>query len=351
MLKNLFPTPNCNIPYLHKKGQSDSCHNASSTSEKIYNTSEIFDTMNFVIIIAGISVIFLGVFVFSMGNAQAQTQSELQVNQGQSERGKVFKEPQDISPPANISQPAETKNFSNPISKAKNNFSSKFGTSFDDSVAGIDKNLPASTSGDLNSIKCQTNPENNRVPCYGTDNSDDIIGTDTDDFIYGLKGDDTISGLGSLGGPAGYNYIDGGDGSDSLSGGVNHDIISGGNSKDNIYGKQDDDLLSGGEGDDHIDGGTGNDRLWGGTGGDTMKGGDGDDKIYHNTSQGSIFFDYSSPDGSKDSIDCGDGQDEVWLNQESDGDEAINCEKVHTSHPDLRSDVGNMSVMQPEASK
>ena len=38
---------------------------------------------------------------------------------------------------------------------------------------------------------------------------------------------------------------------------------------------------------------------------------------------------FHSPDGSKDTIDCGSGNDEAWINVSQDGDTAVNCETVH----------------------
>jgi hypothetical protein len=38
----------------------------------------------------------------------------------------------------------------------------------------------------------------------------------------------------------------------------------------------------------------------------------------------------TSPDNSKDRIDCGAGEDEVWTNKRKDKDVAINCEIVHS---------------------
>ena len=45
------------------------------------------------------------------------------------------------------------------------------------------------------------------------------------------------------------------------------------------------------------------------------------------------LYDYSmleDTDGSKDSIDCGSGNDEAWINISQDGDTAVNCETVHS---------------------
>lgn len=85
---------------------------------------------------------------------------------------------------------------------------------------------------------------------------------------------------------------------------------------DNLYGKEGNDLLFGHEDNDLIEGSDGNDRIVGGDGQDILNGGSGDDKIYQGNADpnGPPSFDYSSPDGHKDTIDCGTGQDEVWLN-------------------------------------
>ena len=88
------------------------------------------------------------------------------------------------------------------------------------------------------------------------------------------------------------------------------------------------DSMTGDSGVNDMDGKGGNDIIYGYEGGDIITGGAGDDKIYHHRDLGSQS---TAPDGSKDIIDCGPGADEVWINEQSDGDVLIpnTCEIVH----------------------
>jgi hypothetical protein len=189
-------------------------------------------------------------------------------------------------------------------------------------------------------IQCQPS-----VICYGTNNIDIMEGTRGDDDIYGLDGNDVISGLGSISLQRGYDVINGGDGEDTINGSPDFDILVGMGGNDKIYGKGGNDGLFGHEGNDYIEGSDGNDRMVGGEGQDILIGGNGDDKIYQGNADpnGPPSFDYSSPDGHKDKIDCGWGQDEVWLNTGSDGDISVNCEKIHSFHPSINPDTGNLN--------
>ena len=213
--------------------------------------------------------------------------------------------------------------------------------------SNLNTDLPAATEQALNNdIKC-SNPSS-EIPCYGTNNADNIEGTVGEDLIYGLDGDDIITGLGFVEeAHRGYDLIDGGEGRDVLYGGANRDLISGGPGNDRIYGGPGIDYLWGLEGDDIIDGGSGNDVIWGMDGRDVIYGGKGNDKIYHGRETNSPFYD-PGPDGSKDKIDCGPGIDEVWINQTPDGDIAINCEKIHSSRPDVGSFDPNIKDIKPE---
>lgn len=181
--------------------------------------------------------------------------------------------------------------------------------------------------------------------CYGTNNIDIIEGTKGDDDIYGLDGDDIISGLGAISIQRGYDMINGGRGDDTLYGSPDFDILVGLDGNDKLYGKEGNDLLFGHEGNDRIEGSDGNDRIAGGEGKDILIGGNGDDKIYqaNGDPNGPSSTDYSSPDGDKDSIDCGPGQDEVWLNIRNDGDIALNCEKIHSFHSSIDGDTGSLN--------
>jgi Ca2+-binding RTX toxin-like protein len=121
-------------------------------------------------------------------------------------------------------------------------------------------------------------------PCYGTDQDDNMTGDDGINLMYGKKGNDIMSAKGGV---------------------------------DEMYGD---------EGNDNMNGAEGNDIIYGNLGADIIQGGIGDDKIYHDSD---MTAGLTSPDGSKDIIDCGPGQDEVWTNIQNDGDTATNCERVH----------------------
>jgi hemolysin type calcium-binding protein len=70
-------------------------------------------------------------------------------------------------------------------------------------------------------------------------------------------------------------------------------------------------------------GGPGDDDLSDNSGKDIIYGEEGDDDIYH------ADFQNTGPDGSKDVIDCGPGNDETWINTSSDHDVVRDCETVH----------------------
>lgn len=72
-------------------------------------------------------------------------------------------------------------------------------------------------------------------------------------------------------------------------------------------------------------GDSGDETIAGYSGVDRMSGGEGADKIYHN-----VINNLLDPDGSKDKIDCGTGNDEAWINVSVDHDIAANCETLHT---------------------
>jgi len=132
----------------------------------------------------------------------------------------------------------------------------------------------------------QCNSTNN--PCFGTDADDTMIGDDGDSFIGGKLGNDVISG------------------------------------------KAGDDVLVPAAGNDMVSGDSGDDTIAGDSGTDRMSGGEGADKIYHNViANPSDFTSALLPDGSKDKIDCGSGNDEVWINISVDHDIVANCEIVH----------------------
>ena len=97
--------------------------------------------------------------------------------------------------------------------------------------------------------------------------------------------------------------------------------MSGGSGDDNMDG---DIRQVPGGGNDNINGDSGDDTIQGFPGADILKGSSGNDKIFHSVSDLATFR-----DSSKDTIDCGSGNDEAWINTSQDGDTAINCETVH----------------------
>jgi len=92
-----------------------------------------------------------------------------------------------------------------------------------------------------------------------------------------------------------------------------------------MRGSFNNDVLCGGVNDDYIDGGSGNDQIVGRALGDVLVGFEGSDLISSNADKN------TDPDGYKDKIDCGPGEDEAWINTSTDGDMAVNCEILHTS--------------------
>ena len=148
--------------------------------------------------------------------------------------------------------------------------------------------------------------------CTKLSNSDPntwCVGTDGDDRIgaNGLK--HNILGLG------GNDRIVAGSGDDGVCGGPGNDRISGDEGKDEIFGDVIDDpnipvTCGEGYGSDIISGGAGNDRLYHGLG----------------TPDDSKAI---LSDSHKDIIECGSGEDSVWINTSIDHDIAFNCEHVH----------------------
>lgn len=117
-------------------------------------------------------------------------------------------------------------------------------------------------------------------------------------------------------------FIVGGDGADLLSGRHAENRINGGEDSDHLLGGFNSDFISGENGEDYIDGGSGNDKIIGGAYDDILIGFEGDDLISSNDEN------RTKSDGYKDSVDCGPGDDEAWINVSNDGDLASNCESL-----------------------
>jgi hypothetical protein len=65
-----------------------------------------------------------------------------------------------------------------------------------------------------------------------------------------------------------------------------------------------------------------------------MLGGDGDDKLFHSQYTATFGGKPLQSDGFKDSLDCGPGNDEAWINVKIDKDVAVNCEIVYADVTD-----------------
>jgi Ca2+-binding RTX toxin-like protein len=176
-------------------------------------------------------------------------------------------------------------------------------------------------------------------PILGTNRPDTLEGTANTEAICGLNGNDKIDALPGddvVEGGEGNDVINGDQGADRILGGLGNDVITGGADNDWLIGDVGHDNLDGGDGNDKIDGftgndvingGNGNDQIIGDTGADKIFGGDGNDEIYHGQWLPDID-DMLRSDGKKDVIDCGPGIDQVIINEDVDGDVAINCESV-----------------------
>jgi hypothetical protein len=122
---------------------------------------------------------------------------------------------------------------------------------------------------------------------------------------------------GTAGGPPApcANEIAGTTGGDKLAGTAAGDHIVGRGGDDRINGAGGDDCVAGEGGNDRVRGGAGGDELRGGRGRDRLAGGAGDDVI-------------RARKGSADRINCGAGDDTVYLDNRR--DRARHCETIHS---------------------
>jgi Ca2+-binding RTX toxin-like protein len=151
------------------------------------------------------------------------------------------------------------------------------------------------------------------VTCVGTSSDDTMNGSDQHDNMQGRDGNDEMNGN------AGDDSMYGQSGSDTMRGGIGDDRIQGGEANDILYGSEGNDILIGF-----------NMTTVYNDGADIIKGGPGDDKLFQ--SQGLSLAGVGEPlksDGFKDTLNCGDGNDEAWINVSTDHDEAPYCEVVH----------------------
>jgi Ca2+-binding RTX toxin-like protein len=130
----------------------------------------------------------------------------------------------------------------------------------------------------------------------GTKSGEVLNGTKHRDLIFGRGGDDLIKGKKSR---------------DRLKGGAGNDTLLGGKGKDRLRGGRGADVLSGGKGNDRIAGGPGFNQL----------------NMVDGVEQGSPGNDVlNARNGKPDEIDCGTGDDTVFVDRVEDG--VYGCEKV-----------------------
>ncbi len=230
------------------------------------------------------------------------------------ERGTIVEEIPDLSIPTNASDADKPENDAdkpeNKLNTIPPNSDDNFNPQSDTQVL---------TSGPI-SCSAATNP------CVGTDGDDEMIGDAGTNSMHGKKGNDQMNGGQANDGIYGYEGDDtiiGGTGNDGLDGYEGDDAIDGSEGGDSIHGNQGNDNINGGADDDGIGGDDGNDKLRGGTGADYILGGNGNDIIWQNSEEQP-----TAGDDSKDIIDCGEGTDQVWLNQ-TEGDVGTSCETVN----------------------
>jgi Ca2+-binding RTX toxin-like protein len=154
---------------------------------------------------------------------------------------------------------------------------------------------------------------------YGGPGNDVVKGGRGSDLIKGGDGNDELYG------ESGTENVTGGEGDDLLDGGAARDILAGNNGSDVVHGDSGDDTLEGGAGADQVDGGSGADELFGDDGDDLVVGGPGPDVIDGGNGDDTI----RAADDSRDEIDCGEGNDTVFVEAELPSRDAlIGCETV-----------------------
>jgi hemolysin A len=109
------------------------------------------------------------------------------------------------------------------------------------------------------------------------------------------------------------------------------DLIKGKKGRDRLFGNAGNDTLLGGKAKDKLKGGPGQDVILGGKGNDRIRGGDGENQLnmVDGVEQGSPGNDViNARNGKPDEIDCGAGNDTVYVDRAEDG--VYDCEKVIT---------------------
>jgi Ca2+-binding RTX toxin-like protein len=172
-----------------------------------------------------------------------------------------------------------------------------------------------------------------------------LIGGPGNDTIKGGRGSDLIKGgdgNDQLFGESGTENVTGGDGDDLIDGGAARDILAGNNGSDVIHGDSGDDTLEGGNGADQVDGGSGPDEVFGDDGADLLVGGPDPDTIDAGAGDDTI----RAADDSRDEVDCGEGNDTVYVEATAPmRDALLNCETVTPVPPEGANDSDAASVI------
>ncbi len=176
--------------------------------------------------------------------------------------------------------------------------------------------------------------------CEGTPDNDTIVASNKPEQIFGNGGDDDIE-LDAVFLSGSSDVADGGPGRDCIDGGAGGDLIIGGEGDDNrpceftafvdplaaLTGGPGDDTIDGGPGDDTMNGIFDDDTLLGGTGNDLLRDPSPLDKDRLFGGPGRDTLDATDQDGD-DLVDGGPGDDDCSGDE---GDQFVNCERVHKS--------------------
>jgi Ca2+-binding RTX toxin-like protein len=175
---------------------------------------------------------------------------------------------------------------------------------------------------------------------YGGPGNDLIKGGRGSDLIKGGDGNDDLQGQ------SGTENITGGNGDDIIDGGAARDLLEGNNGSDVVHGDSGDDDISGGAGADQLDGGSGRDYVYGEDGADQIVGGPGPDVIEAGAGDDTI----RAADDSRDEVDCGDGNDTVFVELTAPSRDAlVGCETVIAVPPEAATGSDAASVISGTA--
>jgi Ca2+-binding RTX toxin-like protein len=132
-----------------------------------------------------------------------------------------------------------------------------------------------------------------------------------------------------LSAPALAKFVQGTSGPDRLVGTDRADLIDARGGNDSVRALAGDDTVVLANGDDTGRGGDGNDVIRGAEGNDTLFGGPGEDRL--SGGNGNDIIDTGGRDRRSDEVNCGPGEDEVFLSANDHSSNNLdNCEIVHS---------------------